>query len=240
MTSNKNNIEIIVVKDTQEGGKKAFEIIKNELENGMKVLGLPTGGTPETMYEALRNSDLDFSDVVAINLDEYIGLEADHPQSYSYFMNEKLFNHKNFKETHIPDGLASDEDAENTRYDEVIEDNVIDLQILGIGTNAHLGFNEPGSSFDGKTSKVTLTDDTIEANKRYFDSADDVPRYAYSMGLGSIMSAKKVLLLAYGENKADAIANAVNGDITEAVPASILQKHNDVIFVVDEAAASKL
>lgn len=234
-----NNIEVVVVKDALEGGKKAAELVANELEKGLKVIGLPTGGTPETMYAELRNSDLDFSDVVAINLDEYIGLEADHPQSYEHFMNEQLFNHKTFKETHVPDGLA-EEAAETERYDNVIADNPIDLQILGIGTNAHLGFNEPGSDFDGLTRKVDLVESTIESNKIYFDSADEVPRTAYSMGLGSIMGAKKVLLLAYGENKADAIANAVNGDITEAVPASILQKHADVVFIIDEAAASKL
>ena len=234
-----NNIEVVVVKDALEGGKKAAELVANELEKGLKVIGLPTGGTPETMYAELRNSDLDFSDVVAINLDEYIGLEADHPQSYEHFMNEQLFNHKTFKETHVPDGLA-EEAAETARYDNVIADNPIDLQILGIGTNAHLGFNEPGSDFDGLTRKVDLVESTIESNKIYFDSADEVPRTAYSMGLGSIMGAKKVLLLAYGENKADAIANAVNGDITEDVPASILQKHADVVFILDEAAASKL
>ena len=234
-----NNIDVIVVKDALEGGKKAAELVANELEKGLKVIGLPTGGTPETMYAELRNSDLDFSDVVAINLDEYIGLDADHPQSYAYFMNEQLFKHKAFKETHVPDGLA-EEAAETARYDNVISDNPIDLQILGIGTNAHLGFNEPGSDFDGLTRKVDLVESTIESNKIYFDSADEVPRTAYSMGLGSIMGAKKVLLLAYGENKADAIANAVNGDITEDVPASILQKHADVVFIIDEAAASKL
>lgn len=234
-----NNIEVVVVKDALEGGKKAAELVANELEKGLKVIGLPTGGTPETMYAELRNSDLDFSDVVAINLDEYIGLEADHPQSYEHFMNEQLFNHKTFKETHVPDGLA-EEAAETERYDNVIADNPIDLQILGIGTNAHLGFNEPGSDFDGLTRKVDLVESTIESNKIYFDSVDEVPRTAYSMGLGSIMGAKKVLLLAYGDNKAEAIANAVKGDITEAVPASILQKHDNVVFIVDEAAASKL
>lgn len=240
MTSEKNsNIEVIVVKDKNEGGKKAFEVVKEELENGMKVIGLATGSTPETLYEELRKSDLDFSNVVSVNLDEYIGLEADHPQSYEYFMNEQLFNHKPFKETHVPDGLAP-EAEETARYDKVIEDNPIDLQVLGIGTNAHIGFNEPGSPFDGKTRKVELTDETIEANQRFFDSADDVPRYAYSMGLDSIMSADKIMLLAYGENKADAVANAVNGPVTEDVPASILQKHDNVIFIVDEAAASKL
>lgn len=234
-----NNIEVIVVKDAQEGGKKAAELVANELKKGLKVIGLPTGGTPETMYAELRNSDSDFSDVVAINLDEYIGLEADHPQSYAYFMDEQLFNHKAFKETNVPDGLA-EEAGETARYNKVIEDNPIDLQILGIGTNAHLGFNEPGSDFDGLTRKVDLVESTIESNKIYFDSVDEVPRTAYSMGLGSIMGAKKVLLLAYGESKADAIANAVNGDITEDVPASILQKHADVVFIIDEAAASKL
>lgn len=239
MTLNKNNIEVIVVKDEKEGGKKAFEIVKNELENGLKVIGLATGGTPETLYEELRASDLDFSDVVAINLDEYIGLEADHPQSYEHFMNVQLFNDKPFKETHVPDGLAP-EAEETARYDKVIADNPIDLQILGIGTNAHIGFNEPGSPFDGTTRKVDLTESTIEANKRYFDSVDEVPRTAYSMGLGSIMSSKKIVLMAYGENKAEAVANAVNGPVTEDVPASILQNHGNVVFIVDEAAASQL
>jgi len=238
MNSNKN-IEIVVVKDAKEGGKKAFELVKQSLEDGMKVIGLPTGSTPETMYAELRNSDLDFSNVTAINLDEYIGLPADHEQSYAHFMKEELYDTKPFKETHIPDGLASEEE-ETARYNKVIEDNPIDLQILGIGTNAHLGFNEPGSSFDSLTEKVELTEDTIEANKRFFESADEVPRYAYSMGLASIMSADKILLLAYGENKAEAIANAVNGPVTEEVPASILQKHKDVVFIIDEDAASKL
>lgn len=235
----KDNIKVIQVKDKVEGGKKAFEIIKEEMEAGLKVIGLPTGSTPETMYEEIRESDLDFSEVVAINLDEYIGLAPDHQQSYHYFMNEKLFNAKPFKETYMPKGLGSEEE-ETKGYDQIIAENPIDLQILGIGTNAHLGFNEPGSSFDGLTEKVELTEDTIEANKRFFDSADDVPRHAYSMGLASIMSADKIMLIAYGENKADAIADAINGPVTEEVPASILQKHQDVVFILDEAAASKL
>lgn len=234
-----DNIKVIVVKDENEGGKKAFEIIKEELAAGLKVIGLPTGSTPETMYQELRASDLDFSEVVAINLDEYIGLAPDHPQSYHYFMNKHLFSAKPFKKTYMPNGLGS-EVEETSRYDQIIEENPIDLQILGIGTNAHLGFNEPGSSFDGLTEKVELTADTIAANQRFFDSVEDVPRSAYSMGLASIMSADKIMLLAYGENKAEAIANAINGPITEAVPASILQKHDDVIFILDEAAASKL
>ena len=239
MTLNENNIEIIVVKDAKEGGKKAAEIVQKELENGLKVIGLPTGGTPETMYEEIQKSDLDFSDVVAINLDEYVGLAADHPQSYAYFMKEHLFDHKPFKETHVPDGLAP-EAEETARYDQILADNPIDLQILGIGTNAHIGFNEPGSGFDDTTRKVDLTESTIESNQRYFDSVDQVPRTAYSMGMGSIMEAKKILLIAYGENKAEAIAKTVNGEITKEVPASILQKHDNIVFVIDEAAASKL
>lgn len=234
----KNNIKVVVVEDKNAGGKEAFEIIKQELADGLKVIGLPTGSTPEQMYKEMRESDLDFSDVVAINLDEYIGLEPEHEQSYHYFMKEKLYNAKEFKETHMPNGLATEE--ETSRYDEIIENNPIDLQILGIGTNAHLGFNEPGSPLDGLTAKVDLAEETIEANKRFFDSADDVPREAYSMGLGSIMSAEKIMLIAYGENKAEAIANAINGPVTEDVPASILQKHKDVVFILDEAAASKL
>ena len=234
----KNNIKVVVVEDQVAGGKEAFDIIKKELAAGLKVIGLPTGSTPEQMYKELRASNLDFSDVVAINLDEYIGLDPTHEQSYHHFMNEKLYSVKEFKETHMPNGLASEE--ETSRYDEVIENNPIDLQFLGIGTNAHLGFNEPGSPLDGLTAKVDLAEETIEANKRFFESADDVPRQAYSMGLGSIMSADKIVLIAYGENKAEAIANAINGPVIEDVPASILQKHKDVTFILDEAAASKL
>ncbi len=234
-----DNIEIIVVKDAAEGGKKAFEIVKKEVEEGLKVIGLPTGSSPEPMYKEISESDLDFSEIVAINLDEYIGLEGDHPQSYEYFMNKHLFNQKPFKETHIPNGMAEEEE-ETRRYDEILIHNPIDLQILGIGVNAHLGFNEPGTSFDSLTHKVELTEDTIEANKRYFDSAEEVPKTAYSMGLASIMSADKVLLLAFGESKADAIAKTIEGPVTEDVPASILQKHERVIFILDEAAASKL
>lgn len=235
----KNKIEVVMVKDSEEGGKKAFDIVKGELENGLKVLGLATGSSPEPMYAQMRACDLDFSDVVAINLDEYISLSPDHPQSYSYFMHEQLFDHKEFKATYLPDGLAPAE-TEIPRYDKILNDNPIDLQIVGIGVNGHLGFNEPGTPFDSDTVKVELTDETIEANKRFFGSAEEVPRTAYSMGLGSIMAAKKIVLLAYGESKADAIANALNGPISEDVPASILRTHPDITFILDEGAASKL
>lgn len=232
-------MEIITVKDKEEGGKKAFALIKEAIDNGAKVFGLATGSTPETLYKEIVKSDLDFTDKIAINLDEYIGLAPTHPQSYHYFMTEQLFSEKPFKETHIPNGLANEEE-ETARYDEILEQNPIDLQILGIGTNAHIGFNEPGTAFDSQTQKVSLTDETIEANTRFFESSDDVPKAAYSMGIASIMAGKKIVLLAYGENKAQAIVDTVNGPVTEDVPASILQNHSDVVLIVDEAAASKL
>lgn len=239
MSLTDKNMKIIKVKDKLEGGKKAFELIKEAYSNGADVYGLATGSTPETLYDELRRSELDFSNKVAINLDEYVGLDPNHPQSYHTFMKNNLFKDKPFKETHIPNGLA-DEHSETARYDSVIENNPIDVQILGIGTNAHIGFNEPGTAFDSTTHKVELTTDTIEANKRYFESDKDVPRYAYSMGIESIMSAKKIILIAYGENKAKAIADTVNGPVTEAVPSSILQKHKDVTLILDESAASQI
>lgn len=237
--TNKNNMTIFKVKNKKEGGQKAFELVKESHEKGAQVYGLATGSTPETLYAEIRKSELDFSDQIAVNLDEYIGLPSEHPKSYSTFMKEHLFQHKPFKETYIPDGLE-EEEVEINRYNTILENHPIDVQILGIGTNAHIGFNEPGTSFDTLTQKVSLTDETIESNKRYFDSEEDVPRYAYSMGIKSILSAKKIILMAYGENKAEAIAATVNGPITEEVPSSILQTHPDVVLIVDEAAASQL
>lgn len=188
------------------------------------------------MYKAMVESDLDFSDMVALNLDEYFGLAADNPQSYHYFMEEQLFSHKPFKETYIPNGLG-EEKSECARYDQVIVDHPIDIQILGIGTNAHIGFNEPGTSFDTTTRKVALTESTIESNKRNFDTVEEVPRYAYSMGIQSILSAKKIILMAFGEEKAEAIKKTLEGPVTEKVPASVLQQHGNVVLIVDEAAA---
>lgn len=239
MNSTNSTIKVIKVKDKNEGGKKAYELIKEAVQSGAEVFGLATGSTPETLYKELRSSELDFSDKTAINLDEYIGLSEDHPQSYHTFMKEHLFDSKPFKQTFMPDGLG-DEHTEPENYDKIIAEHPIDVQILGIGTNAHIGFNEPGTSFDSKTHKVSLTQATIDANKRYFDSEEEVPRYAFSMGIQSIMSAKKIILMAYGENKAKAIANTVHGPVTEDVPSSILQTHPDVVIIVDEEAASKL
>lgn len=231
----------IIVKDNLEGAKAGFEIIKNELEQGnLNVFGLATGSTPETLYALLRESDLDFINTVSINLDEYKGLEPTHEQSYNYFMKEKLFDAKPFKKNYLPNGANPDGEEESAKYEAIIQENPIDLQILGIGTNGHIGFNEPGSSFDSITREVDLVEATIEANARFFESKDEVPKTAISMGIGSILKANKILLFAYGENKADAIYNMVEKTPSTDCPASALQNHPDVTIIIDEAAASKL
>ena len=232
--------KIIRVKDAEEGGKKAFELIKEGIENGAQVLGLATGSTPETLYQEMVKSDVDFSHCVSINLDEYIGLSGDNDQSYRYFMNSHLFNDKPFKATYVPNGEAEDLAAECRHYEEILANHPIDIQILGIGENAHIGFNEPGTPFDAPTQVVELTESTINANKRNFEKIEDVPTTAISMGIGSIMKSKKVILIAYGEAKAEAIANTINGEMTTDVPASVLQNHPDVTIILDDAAASKL
>lgn len=232
--------KIIRVKDAEEGGKKAFELIKEGIENGAQVLGLATGSTPETLYQEMVKSDVDFSNCVSINLDEYIGLSGDNDQSYRYFMNSHLFNQKPFKATYVPNGKAEDLAAECRHYEEILANHPIDIQILGIGENAHIGFNEPGTPFDTPTQVVELTESTINANKRNFEKIEDVPTTAISMGIGSIMKSKKVILIAYGEAKAEAIANTINGEMTTDVPASVLQKHPDVTIILDDAASKRL
>lgn len=233
-------MKVIRVKNAEEGGKQAFEIIKEGMDNGVKVLGLATGSTPETTYAYMTASDIDFSDMTSVNLDEYVGLGGEDKQSYRYFMNEQLFDKKPFKETFVPNGKAADLDAECQRYDGVIADHPIGIQILGIGQNGHIGFNEPGTSFEVTTHVVELTESTINANKRYFDKVEDVPTRAISMGIASIMKSKKIVLMAFGEVKADAVKAMIEGPVTEDLPASILQNHDDVIVIIDEAAASKL
>ncbi|HJE15320.1 MAG TPA: glucosamine-6-phosphate deaminase [Lapidilactobacillus dextrinicus] len=233
-------MKVEIYKDKNEGGQAAFNIIKSGIENGAKVLGLATGSTPITLYNAMTSSDLDFSNMTSVNLDEYVGLPFDNDQSYHYFMKDNLFNKKPFKMSYVPDGMAADINVAAKEYDQIIEDNPIDVQILGIGRNGHIGFNEPGSAFDSLTHEVDLTQSTIDANARFFANEDDVPRKAISMGIGSILKSKKILLLAYGEDKADAIKATIEGPVTTDVPASALQNHDDVIFILDEAAASKL
>lgn len=233
-------MEVKIVSSPEEGAQVAFEVFERAYHNGAKVFGLATGSSPVGLYEKLRESALDFSDRVSVNLDEYAGLSAEDPHSYHYFMEEQLFAAKPFAHSYLPDGLAEDIDAEVARYEQILQEHPVDLQLLGIGSNAHIGFNEPGTPFTQRTHKVQLAQATIEANKRFFDNEADVPRYAYSMGLQSIMDAKEILLIAFGPRKAEAIRATVEGPVTEAVPASLLQRHPHVTIIVDEPAAALL
>ncbi|EHJ53066.1 glucosamine-6-phosphate deaminase [Streptococcus macacae] len=233
-------MKVIKVKNTAEGGKSAFRILQEEMASGAKTLGLATGSTPLGLYKEMRESALDFSDMVSVNLDEYVGLSADDPNSYAYFMKQHLFTAKPFKTSFLPNGLAADLQAEAQRYEDLIAEHPIDLQILGIGRNGHIGFNEPGTPFDIPTHVVDLTESTIQANSRFFEKAEDVPKQAISMGIASIMKSKIIILMAYGKEKADAVAAAVQGPIRESLPASVLQRHPNVILIVDEEAGAKL
>lgn len=233
-------MEVKVFNTIEEASQKALEIFQTALENGADTFGLATGSTPEPLYALMTESDIDFSNATSINLDEYYGLAGDHPQSYRYFMNEKLFNHKPFKENFLPDGTNTDSAAETEHYNQIIAEHPIDLQLLGLGTNAHIGFNEPGADFQGKTELVGLTQSTIDSNKRNFESADDVPTQAYSMGIASIMESKQIVLLAFGAAKAQAVKDMIEGPVTNEVPASILQQHPHVTILLDQEAASLL
>ena len=233
-------MQIIVVKDQQAGGKAALKVFAAAKARGVKVFGLATGGTPETTYAELVASDLDFTDSISINLDEYVGLAANHPQSYAYYMHHHLFFAKPFAASYLPNGLATDPAAECARYDQILADHHVGLQLLGIGRNGHIGFNEPGSPFDGTTHEVALTLSTIAANARFFARPADVPKRALSMGIGAIMQADQILLEAYGSDKAAAIQAMIEGPVTTAVPASVLQQHPNVIVILDQAAAAKL
>jgi glucosamine-6-phosphate deaminase len=211
------------------------------------VLGLATGSTPIKMYNALvrmvEEGQLDFSQVVTFNLDEYVGLAPDHDQSYRYFMDQHLFDRVNIarENTHVPDGLAPDMVAMCAAYEEAIKEaGGIDVQLLGIGGNGHVGFNEPGSARDSRTRVVGLTAETIRDNSRFFQNESEVPRQAISMGIATIMDSKEVVLIANGANKAEAVAKSVEGEVTPDVPASFLQEHPNCTFLIDRAAAGRL
>ncbi|WP_270323827.1 glucosamine-6-phosphate deaminase [Lactococcus petauri] len=233
-------MKVITVKNQLEGAKIGFDLLKEAMDNGAKTLGLATGSTPVEFYNQIVKSNLDFSDMTSVNLDEYVGLDGSDEQSYRYFMSKYLFNEKPFKENFLPNGKAADLEAETKAYDQIIAEHPIDFQILGIGQNGHIGFNEPGTSFEETTHVVDLQESTIKANARFFENEEDVPRQAISMGIASIMAAKSIVLMAYGESKAEAIKGMVEGEITEDMPASILQKHTDVVVIADEAAAALL
>ena len=241
-------MKIYCEKDYDAMSRRAATVIAGEiLHNPACVLGLATGSTPEGAYRYLvdwyKKGCLSFKDVHSVNLDEYVGLAPDHDQSYRYFMQSNLFDHVDIapEHTRVPDGLTKDAKAFCDEYDAYIRaQGYVDLQLLGIGRNGHIGFNEPGDCFVKETHVVDLTESTIDANARFFASRDDVPKQAISMGMGAIMGAKKILLAASGEEKADAILGAVCGSISPRCPASILQLHPNVVMVVDEAAGSKL
>ena len=241
-------MRIYRTKNSADMSREAANIISAQII--MKpdcVLGLATGSTPIGLYKQLiewyQKGDLDFSEVRTVNLDEYKGNSRENDQSYYYFMHQNLFDHVNIPEgnTHLPDGMALDPEKECDRYNNLIQSmGGVDLQLLGIGHNGHIGFNEPGDSFDKQVHCVNLTESTIEANKRFFASADEVPRQAYTMGIGNILQAKKILIVANGEGKAEIVKKAFFGPVTPQVPASILQLHQDVVLVADEAALSKV
>lgn len=233
-------MKVIQVKNPEEGGKVAFEILKEKLANGAQTLGLATGSSPLEFYREIVESDLDFSNLSSVNLDEYVGLDGDNPQSYRYFMQEHLFNKKPFKESYLPSGVRDHAEAEVVRYNQILADHPVDLQILGIGRNGHIGFNEPGTPFDSQTHLVDLDQSTIEANARFFDKIEDVPTQAISMGIKNILDAKSIILFAYGESKAKAIEGTVEGTVTEKLPASSLQNHPDVTIIADAEALSLL
>ena len=241
-------MRIIEAKDYADMSRKAAGIIAAQVVLKPEcVLGLATGSTPIGAYDRLvemyEAGDLDFSGVSTANLDEYKGLDRENDQSYYYFMHKHLFDRINIDpaRTNVPNGMDPDSGKECRRYEELIASlGGVDLQLLGLGHNGHIGFNEPAEVFDKETHCVDLTESTIEANKRFFASADDVPRQAYTMGIGTIMRARKILVVASGEDKAEIVAKAFYGDVTPAVPASILQMHPDVTVVADAAALSKI
>ena len=240
-------MKIIVTKDYEELSEKALEIVLGVLrEKEDAVLGLATGSTPVGLYAKMiedhRRNGTSYRNVTAINLDEYVGLSPDNDQSYRYFMRTNLFKDIDIlpENTHIEDGLAPDEEKECARYNALLHAVPRDLQLLGIGANGHIAFNEPGTPFDFETHLVQLTENTIAMNSRFFKSPSEVPKRAYTMGPKNIMDARKILLLAVGENKAEAVRAMAEGEITPDLPASVLRRHPDCIVIADEAAASLL
>lgn len=241
-------MRIYQTKNYDEMSRKAANIISAQMIlKPNSVLGLATGSTPIGTYKQLidwyKKGDLDFSEIRSVNLDEYKGLDASNPESYAYFMHHNLFDHVNIKpeNTFIPDGTIEDADQACEQYNAIIHKlGEVDLQLLGLGQNGHIGFNEPSDAFAKETHCVDLTESTIQANSRFFDSITEVPTQAYTMGIKTIIEAKHILLVANGENKADALYHSLFGPITPQVPASVLQLHDNVSIVADEAALSRI
>jgi glucosamine-6-phosphate deaminase len=241
-------VRVIIEADSERVGQRAATFIANAVRsNSHIVLGLATGGTPLGIYRDLirqhQDEGLDFSDVTTFNLDEYVGLGPAHPQSYRYFMQQQLFDHINIRpaHTHVPDGRALDFTVACRLYEEQIrEAGGIDLQLLGVGSDGHIAFNEPGSSLGSRTRVKSLAGETRRDNARFFGSEEKVPRLAITMGVGTILEARCCLLIAYGSQKAEAVQKTIEGPVTSQVTASALQLHREVIVVVDEEAASRL
>lgn len=241
-------MKIINTKDYEQMSRVAANILSAQVIMKPKcVLGLATGSTPIGAYDQLiewyKKGDIDFSEVTTINLDEYKGLSPENDQSYRYFMNTHLFDHVNIdkSKTYVPNGLEPDSEKACAEYNQIIQKyGGIDLQLLGLGNNGHIGFNEPGSAFEKETHCVSLTQSTIDANARFFSSMEEVPKEAYTMGIKTIMQAKKIVVVVSGLQKASIVKKAFFGPITPEVPASVLQLHNDVTIVGDEEALSAL
>lgn len=241
-------MNIIICKDYDDMSVVASKIIIEEINKKPNLnLGLATGSTPIGTYKELikkyNEGVVDFSKVTSFNLDEYYTLDESHPQSYSYFMRENLFNHINInlENTHIPNGKPTNLNVECDNYDlKISESGGIDLQILGIGTNAHIAFNEPSNIFRLGTDLVKLSESTIQNNSRFFNTIEEVPTKAISMGMGSIFQAKKIILLASGKSKAKAIYDTINSNLDPMIPSSILNLHNDVTLIIDEESASMI
>ncbi|MBR2985260.1 MAG: glucosamine-6-phosphate deaminase [Clostridia bacterium] len=240
-------MKVIVVENYQQIGQQGAQIIAGVIKNNPNaVLGLATGTSPIGIYQNLvemcQKGEISFANVKTVNLDEYVGLDGTHPQSYRYFMNDNLFNHVDIYKanTFVPNGVAENLQEECTRYTALVDGLVQDIQLLGIGSNGHIAFNEPGTPFDSTTHVVNLTENTIKDNSRLFEDISQVPTKALTMGIANIMNAKRILIVANGKNKAQAVYDMVKGQVNTTCPASVLQNHPDVTVIVDKDAASLL
>lgn len=228
------NIKWITVTSPEDAAQEVFKVIEEELQQDrLHVLGLATGSTMIPIYEKWINSSLDFSRVIAFNLDEYVGIDADNPNSYAYFMQQHLFNLKPFKETHIPNGMADNLDEECAAYEELLNAQPLDIQLLGVGENGHIAFNEPGTPFDSVTHVATLTDSTLGVNGQYFENDDKIPNIALTMGISSINRAGKLIMVAFGEKKRKAMEKLKQGEVTSEWPITKLLLHHDVMVITD-------